>query len=66
MRRRFCRNCGGAFCGLDDIVKRRCGKRIIGFDNEVPADGETMTPEEAAAYIRNALAERNGPVILEK
>ena len=38
--------CGGAFCGLDDIVKRRCGRQIIGFDNEKPADDETVSVEE--------------------
>ena len=26
--------CGGAFVGLDDIVKRRIGKGVIGFENE--------------------------------
>ena len=26
--------CGGAFVGLDDIVKRRVGKGVIGFDSE--------------------------------
>ena len=38
--------CGGAFCGLADIVKRRCGRQIIGFDNEKAADEEKMTLEE--------------------
>ena len=26
--------CGGAFVGIDDIVKRRIGKGVIGFENE--------------------------------
>ncbi len=26
--------CGGAFVGLDDIIKRRVGKGVIGFDSE--------------------------------
>lgn len=26
--------CGGAFVGLDDIIKRRIGKGVIGFENE--------------------------------
>ena len=38
--------CGGAFCGLADIVKRRCGRQIIGFDNEKSVDDDTITPEE--------------------
>ena len=38
--------CGGAFCGLADIVKRRCGKQIIGFDNAKPADDESVSIEE--------------------
>ena len=37
--------CGGAFCGLEDIVKRRCGRQIIGFDNEKPGE-EELIPEE--------------------
>ena len=38
--------CGGAFCGLADIVKRRCGRQIIGFDNEKSVDDDAITPEE--------------------
>ena len=38
--------CGGAFCGLADIVKRRCGRQIIGFDNEKSVDEDTISPEE--------------------
>jgi ATP-dependent Clp protease ATP-binding subunit ClpX len=26
--------CGGAFVGIDDIIKRRIGKGVIGFENE--------------------------------
>ena len=33
--------CGGAFCGLQDIVQQRLGKRIIGF-----ASGEEIKPNE--------------------
>ena len=29
--------CGGAFVGLDEIVKRRIGKGVIGFENEKQA-----------------------------
>ena len=45
--------CGGAFCGLEDIIKRRCGKRLIGFDNEKPVDDESISPE---AFGRNPFA----------
>ena len=38
--------CGGAFCGLDDIVKRRCGRQLIGFDNEKAVDEDVLSPEE--------------------
>ena len=31
--------CGGAFCGLDDIVRRRRGKQIIGFDRRETEEG---------------------------
>ena len=27
-------NCGGAFVGMDEIIKRRTGKGVIGFENE--------------------------------
>ena len=45
--------CGGAFCGLEDIIKRRCGKRLIGFDNEKPLDDESIAPED---FSRNPFA----------
>ncbi|MBR2372638.1 MAG: ATP-dependent Clp protease ATP-binding subunit ClpX [Lentisphaeria bacterium] len=38
--------CGGAFCGLSDIVKRRCGRRLIGFDDEKSTGEDVMSPEE--------------------
>ena len=31
--------CGGAFCGLDDIVRRRRGRQIIGFDRRETEEG---------------------------
>jgi len=34
--------CGGAFVGIEDIVRRRLGKRVLGFNN-VPTE---ETPEE--------------------
>ena len=45
--------CGGAFCGLADIVKRRCGRQIIGFDNEKPVEEESVAPE---AFKKNPFA----------
>ncbi len=52
--------CGGTFVGLDDIVKRRLGKKAIGFANEAgEAFGEAkvegnivrhVTPEDLVEY----------------
>ncbi|MFV1995707.1 MAG: ATP-dependent Clp protease ATP-binding subunit ClpX, partial [Verrucomicrobiales bacterium] len=28
--------CGGAFVGLEDIISRRVGKRVLGFNEEIP------------------------------
>ena len=47
--------------GEDELAQGKCSVKDMTSGSQ-----ETMTPEEAAAYIRNALAERNGPVILEK
>jgi ATP-dependent Clp protease ATP-binding subunit ClpX len=35
--------CGGAFIGLDDIVKRRLGKRILGFGEQAPVRAQART-----------------------
>ena len=40
---------GGAFVGLEDIVSRRIGKKMLGFS------GEREAPEEAEENTRNAL-----------
>lgn len=32
--------CGGAFDGLDKIIKRRMGDKVIGFNSEIKADKE--------------------------
>ena len=52
--------CGGAFAGLDDVVKRRTGKRTVGFSDdaeraeheELPADRlfEHALPEDLVEY----------------
>ncbi|MGX6447551.1 ATP-dependent Clp protease ATP-binding subunit ClpX [Patulibacter sp. S7RM1-6] len=51
--------CGGAFAGLDDVVKRRTGRRSVGFvdatgegTEEVPADRlfEHALPEDLVEY----------------
>src|SRR6185295_10614774 len=31
--------CGGAFDGLESIISRRCGKKQIGFNSDVPSGG---------------------------
>ena len=45
--------CGGAFCGLADMVKRRRGKQIIGFEDPAAVQEEAVTPAE---FDRNPLA----------
>jgi ATP-dependent Clp protease ATP-binding subunit ClpX len=36
--------CGGAFVGIDDIVKRRIGKGVIGFEHETARRGQNANP----------------------
>ena len=36
--------CGGAFVGLDDIIKRRIGKGVIGFENETTRREQKVHP----------------------
>ena len=36
--------CGGAFVGLDDIIKRRLGKGVIGFDQETASRDQVPPP----------------------
>ena len=31
--------CGGAFDGIEQIIKRRLGQKVIGFGSEVKASG---------------------------
>jgi ATP-dependent Clp protease ATP-binding subunit ClpX len=48
--------CGGAFDGLNDIIKRRVGKNVLGFDQEKRAkieDGkllEIVEPDDLVHY----------------
>ncbi|MGD2093995.1 MAG: ATP-dependent Clp protease ATP-binding subunit ClpX [Phycisphaerales bacterium] len=52
--------CGGTFIGLDNIIKKRLGKKMIGFDSELAgkADGKTeystilqqVIPEDIIEY----------------
>jgi len=35
--------CGGTFTGLDNIVKKRLGKKMIGFDSELSAQNDEKT-----------------------
>jgi len=37
--------CGGAFVGLDEVVRRRSGKKSIGFGADVRGDSEKKTSE---------------------
>ena len=45
--------CGGAFGGLEEVIRQRIGKRSIGFDSDV--DGRLE--EEADAMLRHAQPE---------
>jgi ATP-dependent Clp protease ATP-binding subunit ClpX len=36
--------CGGSFVGIDDIVKRRIGKGVIGFENELQSRNRKANP----------------------
>ena len=47
--------------GEDELAQGKCAVKDM-----VSGTQQLLTPEEAAAYIREALASRNGPVILEK
>ena len=51
--------CGGSFVGLDDIVKRRIGKGVIGFDHETQtrerADRLAMPPVEPEDLVKFGL-----------
>ncbi len=35
--------CGGTFVGLENIIKKRLGKKMIGFDSEVSGKGDEKT-----------------------
>ncbi|MCS1351474.1 ATP-dependent protease ATP-binding subunit ClpX [Mechercharimyces sp. CAU 1602] len=45
--------CGGAFDGLEQIIKRRIGKKVIGFGTE----SESGTDLKAGEYLKLALPE---------
>ena len=47
--------------GEDEIAQGKCSVKNMRTGEQV-----SLTPEEAAAHIRGALADMNGPVILEK
>ncbi len=46
--------CGGSFEGIDEIVRRRVGKRRIGF---IEGAGEVNTPQEKRDMLSQVLAE---------
>jgi len=37
--------CGGAFVGLDDIIKRRSDKKVLGFGASIPQTADAWKPE---------------------
>src|SRR5690606_40906575 len=42
--------CGGAFVGLEDIIRKRLGKRLIGFNSET--SGKENTSERASVLAQ--------------
>ncbi|MBL9154570.1 MAG: ATP-dependent Clp protease ATP-binding subunit ClpX [Verrucomicrobiales bacterium] len=52
--------CGGAFVGLEEIISRRVGKRVLGFNHELTVSGENgaasgstapdVTPEDLLGF----------------
>ncbi len=46
--------CGGSFEGIDEIVRRRVGKRRIGF---IEGSGDLNTPQEKRDMLSQVLAE---------
>lgn len=52
--------CGGTFVGLEDIIKKRIGRKMIGFSNEKKSEKDTaaeysevlsqVTPEDVVEY----------------
>ena len=45
--------CGGAFCGIEDIINRRTGKKLIGFG----ADVQSNVQKDTGAILKNILPE---------
>ncbi len=47
--------CGGTFVGLDNIIKKRLGKKMIGFDSEL--SGKTDEKTEYSNILEQAIPE---------
>ncbi len=47
--------CGGTFVGLDNIIKKRLGKKMIGFDSEL--SGRTDEKTEYSEIIKQVIPE---------
>jgi ATP-dependent Clp protease ATP-binding subunit ClpX len=47
--------CGGTFVGLDNIIKKRLGKKMIGFDSEL--SGKTDDKTEYSRILEQAIPE---------
>lgn len=45
--------CGGAFCGIEDIISRRTGKKLMGFG----ADVQSNVQNDTGAILKNILPE---------
>ena len=46
--------CGGAFVGLDKIIERRVGKKMLGFGAEIRKEGEKSLGETLAQVQQRA------------
>jgi ATP-dependent Clp protease ATP-binding subunit ClpX len=49
--------CGGAFVGLDDIIRRRIGRKMIGFDRDEHEDEDANVAEVLARVEPNDIFE---------
>ncbi|MCB1091596.1 MAG: AAA family ATPase, partial [Verrucomicrobiae bacterium] len=50
--------CGGAFVGLEDIISRRVGKRVLGFNQEHPTKkGESASLEPVTSKVPDVTPE---------
>ncbi len=49
--------CGGTFVGLDDIIKKRLGKKLIGFDSEYSGEDQSSGDMSYSEVLKQVTAE---------